>query len=435
MQFRDTIFAVASARGRAGIAVLRVSGPGAFDAVRALAVSLPKARTSSLRWLRDPVTGEVLDQALVLTFAEGHSFTGECVAEFQVHGSVAVQAALLATLSAVPGFRLAEPGEFSRRALENGRMDLAQIEGLGDLISAETSAQHRAAMQVMQGALSERVSVWRRDLLQIAAQQAAMIDFADEDVPDLAPEILQRIQLVSALLAAELQGSFARTRLRDGFEVAIVGRPNVGKSTLLNALAGREAALTSEIAGTTRDVIEVRMDLAGLPVTLLDTAGLRETSDQVEIMGVERARERASLADLRVFLLEPDALILPDQVAFQDGDIRVIGKADLAVGSEDLSVSGKTGYGIDRLLERIAAILSERIVGTGLIIRERHRVAIRSALSGLDRAADRVRTGIGSDDLAAEDVLAAIRALDSIIGRIDVEQVLGEIFASFCIGK
>ncbi len=433
MDYADTIFAVATARGKAGVGVVRVSGALAHEAALALAGDVPDARRAVLRKLRNPKSGDIIDEALLLVFDHGKSFTGEQAAEFHTHGSIAVLTAILGILAEMKGFRLAEPGEFSRRALENGRMDLAQIEGLGDLISAETEAQRRAALQVMQGNLSERIAIWRQQLLRISALQAAMIDFADEDVPDLNAEIADLIAKTVQLLRNELVGSAARERLQDGFEVAILGRPNVGKSTLLNALAGRKAALTSEIAGTTRDVIEVRMDLSGLPVTLLDTAGLRETDDIVETLGIDLAIQRARSADLRIFLVESNQADLPLGVGFMRDDIRVVGKADI-IGQRD-AVSGKTGAGIDILLTKITETLSQRLAGSGVTIRERHRVAIGSAVSGLERALERVKTGIGSEDLAAEEVLAAMRSLDVIVGKVDVEQMLGEIFSSFCIGK
>ena len=435
MDDADTIFAVATARGKAGVAVVRVSGVLAHQAALALVGDVPKARQAVVRVLRNPKDATMLDQVLVLVFEDGKSFTGEPVVEFHCHGSTAVLAAILGILAEMTGFRLAEAGEFSRRALENGRMDLAQIEGLGDLISAETEAQRRAALQVMQGDLSERIAIWRQKLLRISALQAAMIDFADEDVPNLNAEIADLIQGTSKSLREELVGSAARERLHDGFEVAILGRPNVGKSTLLNALAGRKAALTSEVAGTTRDVIEVRMDLSGLPVTLLDTAGLRETSDVVESLGIDLAIDRAKSADLRIFLLDSSDAELPLGVEFMADDIRVVGKADISGHSDANSVSGKTGAGIDRLLAKVTETLSQRLAGSGVTIRERHRIAIGAAVSGLDRALERVKTGIGSEDLAAEEVLAAIRALDVIVGKVDIEQMLGEIFSSFCIGK
>ena len=425
----DTIFALASARGKAGVAVVRLSGPEAFSAARDLAGSLPDSR--GLRTLTRP-DGVVLDQALVLVFQPGHSFTGEAVVEFHVHGSAAVVEALLRVLGDMEGLRMAEPGEFTRRALENGRLDLAQVEGLADLIDAETEAQRVQALRVLSGALGEKAERWRADLIRAAALLEATIDFVDEEVPvDVGPEVIALIDRVSAGLARDRDGVRVAERIRDGFEVAIVGPPNAGKSTLLNALAGREAAITSELAGTTRDVIEVRMDLAGLPVTVLDTAGLRETADVVEGLGIGRALARARAADLRVFLLldgdrgtglEPEG-----------DDIVVAGKADL--GHDGFAVSGRTGEGIDVLVGRIGDILSRRAAHAGTAIRERHRLAMVRALEALANARIAVEHGHAQAELAAEELHVAIRALDSVVGRIDVENLLDEIFSSFCIGK
>lgn len=425
----DTIFAVATARGRAGLAVIRISGPDALAAGEALCGVLPEAR--GLRMLRDQ-SGAPLDQALVLRFNEGHSFTGESVVELHVHGSVAVTDAVLRCLSMMPGLRAAEAGEFTRRALENGRLDLAQVEGLADLIDAETEAQRVQALRVLSGALGEKAEGWRRDLIRAAALLEATIDFADEDVPvDVSPEVVMLLDRVRDSLISERDGVGMAERIRDGFEVAIVGPPNVGKSTLLNALAGREAAITSEVAGTTRDVIEVRMDLGGLPVTILDTAGLRETDDLVEGIGIRRAVERARAADLRVFLML-DGQLGVGLEPYGD-DIVVQGKADLDAAVD--GVSGKTGMGLDRLVMRIEGILASRAAQAGTAIRERHRIALIRAVEALESA--RIEIGRGSDrsELAAEELRSAVRALDSIVGRVDVENILDEIFASFCVGK
>lgn len=426
----DTIFALASARGKAGVAVIRLSGPQAWPATEALCGSLPAPRVASLRRL--VWQGEPLDEALVLTFAKGASFTGEDTAELHLHGATATVAAVMRALAAQPGLRMADPGEFTRRALENGRLDLAQVEGLADLIEAETEAQRKQALRVLSGAIGARAESWRRDLIRAAALLEATIDFADEDVPvDVSPEVGALIRSVEADLFKESQGVKAAERIRDGYEVAIVGRPNAGKSTLLNALAGREAAITSDIAGTTRDVIEVRMDLGGLPVTLLDTAGLRESDDRVESIGIDRALERANRADLRIFLLDgQDVPLLPPAA----GDLLVWGKADLAP-HDGLSVSGKTGAGLDELIAQVTAILSNRAANAGLMIRARHQAAIERAIGALESARKEVEAGFGRVELAAEELRRAVRALDSLVGRVDVEDLLDEIFASFCIGK
>lgn len=425
----DTIFALATAQGRAGVAVIRISGPDAVLAAGALCGKVPDNR--GLCRLYD-VQGELLDEALVLRFAAGHSFTGEDVVELQLHGSPAVVAAVLRVLGAHETLRPAEAGEFTRRAMENGRLDLAEVEGLADLIDAETEAQRKQAIRVFSGALGALAEGWRRDLIRAAALLEATIDFADEEVPvDVSPEVNHLLERVVREMRYEAEGVQAAERVRDGFEVAIIGAPNAGKSTLLNRLAGRDVAITSEIAGTTRDVIEVRMDLAGLPVTLLDTAGQRETSDIVEGLGVARARERAGKADLRVHLL------LPNEKEPQDvgqDDLIVRGKADIS-GGAGLAVSGTTGAGLDNLIDEISSRLASKVSNIGIAMRERHRVAMLRAISFMTVAMDAMGDDQAMTDLIAEDLRSAIRAVDSIVGRVDVEQVLGEIFSSFCIGK
>ncbi|WP_062762103.1 tRNA uridine-5-carboxymethylaminomethyl(34) synthesis GTPase MnmE [Falsirhodobacter sp. alg1] len=421
----DTIYALASARGRAGIAVIRISGPAAFDAVASFDVSLPPVRQAGLRKLSDKSVE--LDEALVLLFEAGQSFTGERVAELHIHGSPATISAVLRALSTRNGLRLAEAGEFTRRALDNGCLDLAQVEGLADLIDADTEAQRRQALRVLSGAIGKRAERWRGDLIRAAALIEATIDFADEDVPiDVTPEVSTLIASVLTDLRVEAAGAPIAERIRDGFEVAILGAPNAGKSTLLNMLAGREAALTSDVAGTTRDVIEVRMDLAGLPVTLLDTAGLRTTDDRIETLGIERAMDRAARCDLRVFL--DDGTVLPLMPA--DSDIVVKAKADL--GGE--GVSGLTGQGVDVLIDTIRQRLEVMGSGAGTFTRERHRLAAVHAIAALESAVNELK-GLDRGEIAAEFLRDAVGQLDSLVGRIDVEDLLGEIFASFCIGK
>jgi tRNA modification GTPase len=425
----DTVFALASAQGKAGVAVIRVSGDQAWLAAEALCGTLPEPRKAGLR--RVSHDGRVLDEALVLAFEAGASFTGEPCVELQIHGGTATVRAVLRALAEQPGLRLAEPGEFSRRALENGRMDLTQIEGLADLIDAETEAQRRQAISVMSGDLGRKAQLWRADLVRASALLAVTIDFSDEDVPEeVSDEVIRLLSGVRDGVGRELAGASAAERIKDGFEVAIVGAPNVGKSTLLNALAGREAAITSDIAGTTRDVIEVRMEIQGLAVTLLDTAGLRESDDKVESIGIARGLDRARGADLRIFLKEGDEALplLPE-----DGDIVVLGKADLrSVGG--LSVSGKTGIGIDDLISRIGNVLGARVAGSSLVIRERQRSALLGAMVSLESAHAVLRADAGVE-LAAADVHAASVSLEMMIGKVGVEDLLEEIFSRFCIGK
>jgi tRNA modification GTPase len=427
----DTIYAPATARGRSGLAVVRISGSAAFAAGLALCGSLPRPRVAGLRRLT--WGGELLDEALAVSFAEGSSFTGEAVVELHCHGGPAVVGAVLRALSEQPGLRLAEPGEFTRRALENGVLDLAQVEGLADLIDAETEAQRRQAVRVLSGSVGQKVDGWRRDLIRAGALLEATIDFADEDVPvDISPEVLALIDGLMADLRREAAGVMAAERIRDGFEVAIVGAPNAGKSTLLNQLAGREAAITSEIAGTTRDVIEVRMEIAGLPVTFLDTAGLRDTEDRLEQAGIDRALARAQAADLRLFLT--DGTVVPGLEPVGE-DLVVIGKADTISGVSGLAVSGKTGAGVPELLARIGEILADRVGSAGALVRERHRVAVTTAIAALAESRAEVVRPDSRVELAAEHLRQAVRALDALVGRVDVDDLLGEIFASFCIGK
>ncbi|MGO4909778.1 tRNA uridine-5-carboxymethylaminomethyl(34) synthesis GTPase MnmE [Pseudorhodobacter sp. W20_MBD10_FR17] len=429
----DTIYALASARGKAGVAVVRISGPKAHDAL-AMMTTVPKTRQASLRKLM--WQGILLDEALVLVFDHGASFTGESSVELHLHGGQAVVAAVLGALASIEGLRSAEAGEFTRRALENGCLDLTQVEGLADLIDAETEAQRVQSLRVLSGAIGKKVDGWRRDLVRAGALLEATIDFVDEDVPiDVMPEVHELLAGLKTELTKEIEGSKIAERVREGFEVAIVGRPNIGKSTLLNAFAGRKAAITSEIAGTTRDVIEVRMDVDGLAVTFLDTAGLRDTEDKVEALGVDLAIERADAADLRIFLTDGADEIVG--VLPQDGDLIVLGKADTEGDkvSDLVRVSGLTGEGVSSLLLAVSKSLSDRAAAAGTLTRARHRNAIVGAVHALDAALDELAKPFAVVELVAEELRLAARSLEVLLGRIDVEVLLGEIFASFCIGK
>jgi tRNA modification GTPase len=429
----DTIFALATARGKSGVAVVRVSGPHAIFGCSAICGDLPVTAWRGLRTIADR-DGATVDRALVLVFPEGKSFTGENVVELHCHGSTAILAAVLAELSAVAELRLAVPGEFTRQALENGCLDLTQVEGLGDLIDAETEAQRKQAMRVFDGAIGSLVENWRADLIQAVSLLEATIDFVDEDVPvDVSDEVIDLIDKCVRSLTSQLEVSSSSERVRDGFEVAIVGPPNVGKSSLLNAFAGRKAAITSDIAGTTRDVIEVRMDLGGIPVIFLDTAGIREASDEIEVLGVDLAKSRADLADLRVHLVEsPQA---ETEIPVRPADFVVRSKSDKPGDINGLSVSALTGLGVFELLNRIQLELEARVSDSAVLVRERHRSAIEITISTLVTARSEVCVGESRAEYAAVEVHAAISALNSLIGRVDVESVLDEIFSKFCLGK
>lgn len=444
----QTIYALSTAPGRAGVAVIRISGPQAADALTALCgADLPRARTAFLRKLRD-AEGMLLDEGMVLWFPKPHSFTGEDVVELQVHGGRAVLAALFEALGKLPGLRLAEPGEFSRRAFENGKLDLTEAEGLGDLINAETEAQRRQALRQMQGALGQLYEGWRNQLTRALAHLEADIDFPDEDLPaGVAAEVMPQIARLRAEIAAHLADNRRGERLRDGLMVAILGAPNVGKSSLLNALAQREAAIVSEIPGTTRDVIEVHLDLGGYPVILADTAGLRDSADTIENEGVARALKRAEAADLKLVVLDATKKTVPKEtLALIDMDaIVVANKTDAASipagyeinGRPVLGVSVRNGAGMSALLDALEKDVVARIgmTGSATLTRARHREALTDCVAALDR----FLTGNGRNnpapELAAEDVRLAARALGRITGRIDVEDLLDVIFRDFCIGK
>jgi len=432
---RETIFAPASGAGIAGIAVIRLSGP-ATDAVLARLAGEPLTplRRAVLRNLRDDAGG-LIDQAIVLRFAAGASYTGEAAAEFHCHGGRAVVAAVLDVLGRQPGCRLAEPGEFTRRAFEAGRIDLAGIEALGDLLAAETELQRRQAARGLGGALHRQAEAWRAQLIRAAVLVEVTIDWADEEVPeDVGPEVARLLAEVRSGISRELALSAGAERLREGFEVAILGAPNVGKSSLFNALAGREAAITAASPGTTRDVLELRYDLAGLPVVFLDTAGLRETADEVEAAGVARALERARGAAMRLFLRSGDAApAAAEEALWRPGDLRLWAKGDLGAGPGDLVISALRGDGLTEMLERIGAELSGRVAGGGLVGHLRQRRALEEAAGALECAENALRGG--EAETVAEDLRATFRALERLVGRIGAEDVLDAVFASFCLGK
>src|SRR3954462_11811421 len=454
----DTIFALSSGRPPAAIAVVRISGPHSRVALEKLIGRVPEPRKAALARVRDPANGEMIDEALALWFPAPRSETGEDTAELQLHGGRAVVAAVLAALGKLEGFRLAEPGAFTRRAFENGRLDLTQVEALADLIFAETQAQRRQAFQQLRGLLGDRAEVWRRQVIEAQALVEAGIDFSDEDdVPkDLVSRAMQIVRPLMAEITQALAGADRGERLREGLWVAIAGPPNAGKSTLLNRIARREAAIVSPYAGTTRDVIEVHLDLDGYPVNLLDTAGIRESAqDPVEREGMRRAREAAGRADLVLWLVDAgtaDALNEPmatdEPVAASAARWIVVNKMDLVSGEgasklqakfadrKDIYyVSAETGAGLDDLVGSITRF-AERVFTTepALVTRQRQQLALTDVVGALGRAATLAQQEAG-EELVAEQLRQAATGLGRLTGRVDVEEILDIIFRDFCIGK
>ncbi len=463
---QSTIYALSSAQGRAGVAVIRVTGEKVLDALYGLCKSPPLPRYAGLRTLKHPKTQEILDKALVIWFPGPHSFSGEDLLELHVHGGHAVLQGVLEALGSFEGFRFAEPGEFSRRAFENGKLDLTEVEGLADLINAETEAQKRQALQQSSGNLRQLYDGWRQDILLGLASMEAALDFSDEaDVPDsIASEALPYVQRVVSGIQDHLNDGHRGEILRDGFRVVIAGPPNAGKSSLLNLFAQRDVAIVSEEAGTTRDVLEVRLNLEGFPVILSDTAGIRQTSSKVEQEGIRRSHAQASLANLILWMQDakekhgeskvknydepPHFFFHPPQ----NGDDKfdppeaqiwtVLNKIDCLDKTQIDEVSGdnlfkisvKTGDGIDELIQHISDLV-KNCVGSQdmpIISRVRYRQELENCLEALNRFYDASQLGL---ELQAEELRSAAHAIGRITGRIDVEDVLDEIFGSFCIGK
>ncbi len=440
----DTIFATASGRGRAGVAVVRISGPDAITVLERLTDKpRPKNRMASVREIWSLDRSFLIDEALVLVFEGPGSFTGEDVLEIHLHGGPVLISTLFAEIAQISGLRAADPGEFTRRAFEHGRLDLTEAEGIGDLVNAETHAQHQQALRQMRGALGKVYNDWRDELIGSLAHLEADIDFPDEDLPDgVAKAIAPRIKALRQEMEAHLEDGHRGEKIREGLDVVILGAPNIGKSSLLNKLARRDAAIVSEQAGTTRDIVEVHLDLAGYPVTIADTAGIREATDLVEREGVRRARARAEAADILIFMTDaadgPDAPVeFPDLL--DPSGYRLYNKADLTGAMSDLSsdprhfvLSVKTETGLDRFLTQLEKDVVDRldVSGAPSLTRVRHRRALEDCVAAL------TRFNIAPDpELAAEDVRLAVRALGRITGRVDVEDILDVVFGDFCIGK
>jgi tRNA modification GTPase len=446
----DTIFALSSGPPPAAIAVIRVSGPAARVALERLIGRVPDPRRAALARVRDPASGVLLDEALVLWFPGPRSETGEDLAELQIHGGRAVIAAVLKALGELPGFRLAEPGEFTRRAFEAGRLDLTAVEGLADLVGAETEAQRRQALGQLRGLLGGRAEVWRERLIEALALVEAGIDFSDEgDVPkELVPKAIEIVRKVETEIAEALAGAGRGERLREGLWVAIAGPPNAGKSTLLNRLARREAAIVSPHAGTTRDVIEVHLDLEGYPVNLLDTAGFNEASqDPIEREGMRRAQDVMGRADLVLWMTDApetgDSLAEPSLSPPGASRWWVVNKIDLlstplaaASAPDRFPISATTGAGVEDLVAALVRFAGESFHHSEptLVTRERQRARLGEVLAALRESIAQAKQGAG-EELVAEDLRHALVGLGRLTGRVDVEEVLDVIFREFCVGK
>ena len=457
----STIFALSSGRPPAAIAVVRISGPQARRALDRLTGRVPQPRQATLVRLREPASREVIDEALALWFPAPASETGEDVAELQLHGGHAVVAGVLRALSAVEDCRVAEPGEFTRRAFENGKLDLTAVEGLGDLIAAETAAQRRQAFRQLKGLIGDRAETWRQRLIDALALVEARIDFSDEaDVPeDLITPAAKIAHGLRDEISAALADGGRGERLRDGLVVAIAGPPNAGKSTLFNRLARREAAIVSPFAGTTRDVIEVHLELDGYPVTILDTAGIRDSAEPVEQEGVRRARARAAQADLVLWVIDVSA---DDRASVESARLKsdaqqwlIENKIDLLEegarrrltapcqdGERDefqfvFSASSERGEGLDALFGALAAFARNSFAAgeAAIVTRTRHRHALEETAAALDRAIAESAVQRPREELIAEELRHASWALGRLTGRVDVEDVLDKIFRDFCIGK
>lgn len=427
MSSSDTVFALSSGRPPAAISVIRISGPKAHAAAEQMAGKLPETRAAAVRELRHPVSGELLDEALVLRFGAPASSTGEDVVEFQCHGGRAVVDSLLVALSGIDGLRQAEPGEFTRRAFHNGRIDLTEAEGLADLIEAETQSQRKAALALAEGGLSKQIASWQERLLALSAQAERAIDYDEEDEA-VDPALLRDC----GALAAELRQWLERPRvepLKDGVRVVVAGPPNAGKSSLINAISGEERAIVTAIPGTTRDHIDVPLSLGGVPILLTDTAGLRESGDEVEAIGVERAGRLVEAADVLVWMGGPDAAPVHQR------RVLVRAKADLSgrrmVPEGSIAVSSVTKEGLAELLVAVEGL------ARGLLPAEDAIALNRRQAAHLAEAAHAVDAAASADDLVliAEDLRGARGAFDRLTGRAGVEDVLDALFGRFCLGK
>ncbi len=442
-----TIYALSSGAGISGVAVIRVSGPETKKIIEKITIGpIPKAREATLKKINKINTNELIDEGILIWFPAPHSYTGEDMAEFHVHGSIAVINAIQASISKIENCRLAEPGEFTKIAFQNGKINLLKAESISDLISSETEIQRQQAIKIMSGVSAEKFKTWREELLKILSHLEAKIDFPDEDLPE---DILKNIKINSENIKSEILNTLndqkVGERIREGFKIAIVGPTNAGKSSLLNYLSRREVAIVSEIAGTTRDVIETHLNINGLPVVVSDTAGIRDSIDEIEKKGIKLALKRAEDADLRIVVIEPKSGRFTGflKELISEKSIIVVNKSDLGIDDminefkkyNPIYVSIKKEKNLEQLISTINEKLKNQFINSEntLITRERHRQNLERCVSCLENFKNKNESE--DFDKAAEDLRMATRHLGMIVGKVDVEEVLGSIFNDFCIGK
>ena len=430
----DTIFALSTVPGKSGIGIIRLSGPLAFSVLQELSRPVPEFRKTVLRKLR--YKKELIDEAIIICNCKGKSFTGEDTVEFQLHGSQAVIRKLLNILGNFDKLRPAIPGEFTRQALYNNRLDLSQVEGLADLLNAETETQRKQSLRLFSGILGTKVNRWRKKILRVLSLSEVMIDFSEEDVPmDTKKQIKKIISEILLELKSELRGYRASEIVRTGYNVSLIGKPNTGKSSLLNYLLGSERSIVSEIPGTTRDIIDVSIDIKGTKVNFFDTAGIRKSNDTIEKIGVQRALDHAKKADLRIFLLNPQDNPKDFGIKITKDDLLMTAKCDIQNERLYKGISSITGEGVDYLIDGIFCRLNKDISNAGLIVNERHKTAISKTIVLLESAKSYLSESNFEIEVLVEELRMAMRALDILIGKVDIEDVLGDIFSLFCLGK
>ncbi len=429
-----TIFALSTAQGKAGIAIVRLSGSKAFQTAKQLCGSLPAPRLAMVRNL--VYNGDLIDKAIVICFCAENSYSGEDMVEFQVHGSNAVLKNLSEILSIEFNLSVAEPGEFTRRALETGRIDLSQAEGILDLIESETKEQQKQSLRCINGQLADKTKDLKNLVIKGLSLVEIMIDFTDQDVPtDTIIDVISIVEKIISLLEEELKRYSSSELIRTGFDITIIGKPNVGKSSLLNYLAGREKAIVSSIAGTTRDIIELAIDLKGYRVNFFDTAGIHETKDSIERVGIDKAMNKAKDSFIRIFLLENSDTVDQFKINVEPDDLIFNAKSDLNFKSIYPGISGKTGEGVDNMLGMLSEKIKFKTVNSSILTNERHRKAIQVSVTLLYDVREELSKNHIEVEIVAEYLRAVIAQFDLLIGKVNVEDVLASIFSSFCIGK